>query len=93
MIVFFCLGGQYIQPTPVVLQQETVVGEVQAKITIGEALEAATHTAGSKPVDQRDAAAIRAVEVRATGTNNCDPGRANLCSSVSCFFQCCVDEG
>lgn len=32
----------------------------QAAITIGEALEATIRTAGSKPVDQSDAAAIQA---------------------------------
>ena len=36
-------------------------------ITIGEALENATLTAGDKPVDQSDAAAIQKAEVRASG--------------------------
>ncbi|CAM8888098.1 unnamed protein product [Rhodiola kirilowii] len=36
-------------------------------ITIGEALEATALTAGDKPVDWSDAAAIQAAEVRATG--------------------------
>ncbi|GMJ11807.1 hypothetical protein HRI_004849900 [Hibiscus trionum] len=36
-------------------------------ITIGEALEATALTAGKKPVDWSDAAAIQAAEVRATG--------------------------
>lgn len=36
-------------------------------ITIGEALEATALTAGSKPVEWSDAAAIQAAEVRATG--------------------------
>lgn len=36
-------------------------------ITIGEALEHAALTAGDKPVDVSDAAAIQAAEVRASG--------------------------
>ncbi|KAM7485522.1 hypothetical protein LguiA_001531 [Lonicera macranthoides] len=85
--VYWWAGGQYIQPTPVVLQQETVVREVQAKITIGEALEAAKHTAGSKPLDQSDAAAIRAAEVRATGTNNVTPGGLTSPAQLAVSFN------
>ncbi|XP_031131657.1 late embryogenesis abundant protein 47 [Ipomoea triloba] len=43
-------------------------------ITIGEALEATALTAGDKPVDYGDAAAIQAAEVRATGRTNIVPG-------------------
>ena len=43
-------------------------------ITIGEALEATAQTAGNKPVEQSDAAAIQAAEVRATGSNVIIPG-------------------
>ncbi|KFK26460.1 hypothetical protein AALP_AA8G252100 [Arabis alpina] len=43
-------------------------------ITIGEALEAAVLTAGNKPVEWSDAAAIQAAEVRATGRTNIMPG-------------------
>lgn len=46
----------------------------QTAITIGEALEATAQTAGDKPVDQSDAAAIQAAEVRATGSNVIIPG-------------------
>lgn len=42
-------------------------------ITIGEALEATVMTAGSKPVEQSDAASIQAAEVRATGRTNVVP--------------------
>lgn len=45
-----------------------------AGITIGEALEATALTAGNKPVEQSDAAAIQAAEVRATGSNVITPG-------------------
>lgn len=44
------------------------------KITIGEALEAVAATAGDKPVEQSDAAAIQAAEARATGSNLITPG-------------------
>lgn len=43
-------------------------------ITIGEALEATVLTAGKKPVEWSDAAAIQAAEVRATGRTNIIPG-------------------
>ncbi|XP_039021577.1 late embryogenesis abundant protein D-34-like [Hibiscus syriacus] len=43
-------------------------------ITIGEALEATALTAGKKPVDWSDAAAIQAAEVRATGRTSIIPG-------------------
>ena len=43
-------------------------------ITIGEALEATAMTAGKKPVEWSDAAAIQAAEVRATGRTNIVPG-------------------
>lgn len=52
-----------------------VVGlNLQSAITIGEALEATVQTAGNKPVDQSDAAAIQAAEVRASGSNVVAPG-------------------
>lgn len=64
--------GQYVQATPVMTSQ---VGAVQQNaITIGEALEATAKTAGDKPVDQSDAAAVQAAEVRATGSNVIIPG-------------------
>jgi hypothetical protein len=43
-------------------------------ITIGEALEAAGLSAGDKPVDQNDADAISAAEIRATGEKSVKPG-------------------
>ncbi|GKV07352.1 hypothetical protein SLEP1_g19145 [Rubroshorea leprosula] len=43
-------------------------------ITIGEALEATALTAGNKPVEWSDAAAIQAAEVRATGRTSIMPG-------------------
>ncbi|XP_051124049.1 late embryogenesis abundant protein 47-like [Andrographis paniculata] len=46
----------------------------RGNITIGEALEATTLTAGSYPVGYSDAAAIQAAEVRATGRTNIVPG-------------------
>uniref|UniRef100_A0A1S4BD04 Late embryogenesis abundant protein D-34-like n=3 Tax=Nicotiana TaxID=4085 RepID=A0A1S4BD04_TOBAC len=43
-------------------------------VTIGEALELAALSAGDKPVDESDAAAIQAAEVRATGLGHVVPG-------------------
>lgn len=45
-----------------------------AAITVGEALEATAVVIGNKPVDQSDAAAIQAAEVRATGRGQVIPG-------------------
>ncbi|KAK9933280.1 hypothetical protein M0R45_020481 [Rubus argutus] len=53
--------GQYVQPTPVA--PAAAGGFMQQNaITIGEALEASAQTAGDRPVDQSDAAAIQAAE-------------------------------
>lgn len=49
-------------------------GGATREITIGEALEAAGQTIPGKPVDQCDAAAIQAAEIRATGSNVITPG-------------------
>ncbi|XP_071733011.1 late embryogenesis abundant protein D-34-like [Rutidosis leptorrhynchoides] len=67
--------GRHVEATPV-LQQTGGVGDVhqQGGITIGEALEATARTAGNKPVEQSDAAAIQAAEVRATGSKVTIPG-------------------
>ncbi|KAL9243071.1 hypothetical protein vseg_017002 [Gypsophila vaccaria] len=43
-------------------------------VTIGEALEASALTAGDKPVDHSDAAAIQVAEMLATGSNKTPPG-------------------
>ncbi|KAJ0264731.1 Late embryogenesis abundant protein 32 [Hirschfeldia incana] len=70
--------GQYVEPRPVTTtaatDAETLGLDLQSAITIGEALEAAVQTAGNKAVDQSDAAAIQAAEVRASGTNVIAPG-------------------
>lgn len=50
------------------------IGGASSQITIGEALEATAITAGQKPVEWSDAAAIQAAEVRATGRTNIVPG-------------------
>ncbi|CAJ1976201.1 unnamed protein product [Sphenostylis stenocarpa] len=56
------------------LAQDMGVGGGISGITIGEALEATVLTAGKKPVEWSDAAAIQAAEVRATGRTNIVPG-------------------
>ncbi|MQM09917.1 hypothetical protein Taro_042802 [Colocasia esculenta] len=43
-------------------------------VTVGEALEAAALSAGNKPVDRRDAAAVQAAEMMATGLSETLPG-------------------
>ncbi|KAK6120075.1 hypothetical protein DH2020_046205 [Rehmannia glutinosa] len=65
--------GQYGRPTDVKMTEPASVLEADA-ITIGEALEATALSAGDKPIDQSDAAAIQAAEVRATGLGHLVPG-------------------
>ncbi|KAL6527656.1 hypothetical protein OROMI_029467 [Orobanche minor] len=65
--------GQYGRPTDVKMTEPGSALEADA-ITIGEALEATALSAGDKPVDASDAAAIQAAEVRATGLGHVVPG-------------------
>ncbi|XP_048138124.1 late embryogenesis abundant protein D-34-like [Rhodamnia argentea] len=53
-------------------------------MTIGEALEASALSAGDKPLEQSNAAAIQEAEVRATGSNKTVPGGvASLAQSAA----------
>ncbi|KAL1550184.1 late embryogenesis abundant protein D-34-like [Salvia divinorum] len=65
--------GQYGLPVDMQIDQSksTSVGDA---VTIGEALEATALSAGNKPVDKSDVAAIQAAEVRATGLGHIVPG-------------------
>ena len=73
--------GQYSQriapvnstSSPTAVQQRDS-GSFSGGITIGEALEATALTAGQKPVEWSDAAAIQAEEVRATGRTTISHG-------------------
>ncbi|KAM3378302.1 Late embryogenesis abundant protein D-34 [Capsicum chinense] len=71
-VVADSIGGQALDKDRKQLSPESVSG--RANITIGEALEATVVTAGHRPVDYSDAAAIQAAEVRATGRTNIIPG-------------------
>ncbi|XP_059294122.1 late embryogenesis abundant protein D-34-like [Lycium ferocissimum] len=66
--------GQYVEAVPVIAAAVGGIDVEEAPITIGEALAATAHTAGEKPVEQSDAAAIQAAEVRATGSSVIIPG-------------------
>ncbi|XP_009370807.2 late embryogenesis abundant protein D-34-like [Pyrus x bretschneideri] len=66
--------AQYVEP-PVPMASPGGALDRDA-ITIGEALEASALTAGDKPIEQSDAAAIQAAEMRATGRNEIAPGGA-----------------
>ncbi|XP_048333968.2 late embryogenesis abundant protein D-34-like isoform X2 [Ziziphus jujuba] len=78
--------GQSVQPTPV--QQ----GSTTSAITIGEALEATAQTMGDKPVDQSDAAAIQAAEVRATGVNVVTPGGLAATAQSAASYNAGIDK-
>ncbi|KAL2510693.1 Seed maturation protein [Abeliophyllum distichum] len=65
--------GQYGQPRDVKMRHPAAALDPEA-ITIGEALEAAALSAGDKPIDESDAAAIQAAETRATGLGHVVPG-------------------
>ncbi|KAH7573784.1 hypothetical protein ACOSP7_007651 [Xanthoceras sorbifolium] len=82
--------GEYVEPTPVT--ETVVIGAVQGAITIGEALEASARTAVTKPVDQSDAAAIQAAEVRATGTNIITPGGLAASAQSAAAFNETVER-
>ncbi|CAI8603380.1 unnamed protein product [Vicia faba] len=88
MLSLESIGGQVVEQfsqkeamntvTPTSLVQEKGVGAGGGSIggiTIGEALEATVLTAGKKPVEWSDAAAIQAAEVRATGRTKHRPWR------------------
>ncbi|KAL6005242.1 hypothetical protein ACLOJK_005804 [Asimina triloba] len=64
---------RYAEPAPISMATPASVLKSEA-ITIGQALEASALTAGYKPVEQSDAAAIQAAEARATGRNVPAPG-------------------
>ncbi|KAL0418722.1 UNVERIFIED_CONTAM: Late embryogenesis abundant protein D-34 [Sesamum radiatum] len=66
-------SGRYGQPTEETKTPALTTAETDP-ITIGEALEATALSAGDKPIDASDAAAIQAAEVRATGLGHVVPG-------------------
>jgi len=83
---------QYAEPTPVRTGRASAVAD--GAITIGEALEATAQTVGHKAVDQSDASAIQAAEVRATGSNVMAPGglAAKAQSAAAYNADCSRDE-
>ncbi|XP_040999609.1 late embryogenesis abundant protein D-34-like [Juglans microcarpa x Juglans regia] len=81
---------QYVESTAV--QQAAVEVIEQSAITIGEALEAAAQSAGNKPVDQSDAAAIKEAEVRATGSNVITPGGLAATAQSAANHNALVDR-
>ncbi|KAL7226612.1 hypothetical protein ACSBR1_021667 [Camellia fascicularis] len=66
--------GQYTQPGTGQGRSPAAPVINRDAITIGEALEASALSAGNKPVDQSDAAAIQAAEMKATGSNEIASG-------------------
>lgn len=80
--------GKFVEPTPF---QKGEAGTIQENaVTIGEALEAAAVSVGQKPVEQSDAAAIQAAEVRATGSNIISPGGlAAMAQSAAAYNAGC----
>ncbi|CAM8994728.1 unnamed protein product [Rhodiola kirilowii] len=66
--------GQYVRPEAVEMKSPVSALDRDDVITIGEALEVTTMSAGDKIVDQSDAAAIQAAEARATGSYTMTPG-------------------
>ncbi|KAA0064059.1 late embryogenesis abundant protein D-34 [Cucumis melo var. makuwa] len=68
----FVVVGQFVQPNVPMRSPGATLDK--DSISIGEALEASAVSAGDKPIDQSDAAAIQAAELRATGENKIIPG-------------------
>lgn len=82
---------QYVEPNPVEAGRTSAIKE--SAITIGEALEATAQTVGHKPVDQSDASAIQAAEVRATGSNVITPGGlAAMAQSAAAYNADCKHD-
>ncbi|KAJ4897612.1 Seed maturation protein [Raphanus sativus] len=81
--------GQYVEPRPVSTAATGV--SVQSKITIGQALEATVQTAGKKPVDQSDAAAIQAAEVRASSDNVIAPGGVTASAQSAADYNAAIE--
>ncbi|KAH9622168.1 hypothetical protein KSS87_007995 [Heliosperma pusillum] len=92
--------GQFIQATPVHQREQSVSlsqaprqgGSRSAKLTIGEALEAVAATTGDKPVEQCDATAIQAAEVRATGSSVITPGGLASSAQAAASINAKVDR-
>lgn len=75
-------------------QQQQSGDQYKDPITIGEALEASAISAGNKPIDQSDVAAIQAAEVRATSRGHIVPGgvAAEAQSAAARNLQVARDE-
>ncbi|OIW06647.1 hypothetical protein TanjilG_04041 [Lupinus angustifolius] len=83
--------GQYVEAT----SQEEEEEDESNKITIGEAMEGTAHTVGEKAVEESDAAAIQAAEVRATRNHVIKAGGgvgASAESAAAYNTQCKRDE-
>ncbi|XVF32557.1 hypothetical protein REPUB_Repub17cG0092500 [Reevesia pubescens] len=74
--------GQYIQPEVSAVTTTPAKLFASDPITVGEALETAAFSAAEKPIDQSDAAAIQAAEMRATQSNEVLPG--GIASEAQC---------
>ncbi|KAK6164659.1 hypothetical protein DH2020_001523 [Rehmannia glutinosa] len=73
------VGGEVVGRYVVAEQKEETIDPPLSAlnpivVTIGQALESVALSVGDKPVDESDAAAIQAVESRATGLNKVIPG-------------------
>ncbi|XP_030536107.1 late embryogenesis abundant protein D-34-like [Rhodamnia argentea] len=62
-------------------------GTQKSAITISKALEAAAQSAGDKPVDRSDAAAILVAELRATGTTVAIPGGLGTSAETAAAYN------
>ncbi|XP_074564479.1 late embryogenesis abundant protein D-34-like [Curcuma longa] len=62
------------------------------KVTIGEALEATARTAGNRPVEPSDAAAIQAAEASATGMPGVIPGGVAAAAQAAVISNAWIDR-
>jgi hypothetical protein len=85
-VVSESVGGQvvarFVTPAAVVLADPPDALDQDA-VTIGRALEAVAATAGDKPVDQSDAAAVQAAEMCATGASVTAPGGVSAAAQAA----------
>lgn len=62
------------------------------KVTIGDAMEATARTAGNRPVEPSDAAAIQAAEASATGVPGVIPGGVAAAAQAAVISNAWIDR-
>ncbi|KAL7112916.1 hypothetical protein ACP275_04G031100 [Erythranthe tilingii] len=90
-IITEAVAGEVVGKYVVAGEEETTDPPLSAlspaAVTNGQALESVVLSAGDKPVDESDAAAIQAVESRASGVDRVIPGGGSIRSQTQCSYH------